>query len=367
VKNAAIAFLLLTLGATVWWFVFVGRPHLPSDTNATLDAFRPTSDVQIYVGGEKLLFLEDPNLQRLLAERYHLRVNPVKAGSVEMVRDLDPSGKDALWPSTDIAVDFFRMRGMKSLKTDIVFNSPIVIYTGWPIANALIREGLVQRRDGGDYVVDLARLLDLIAQRRAWKDLGLPFFGAVTIRCTDPTRSNSGNMFAGLVANLFNDSEVVDEQHVDAILPKLQAFFARLGMMERSSEDIFRKFIATGVNNSMVVGYENQLVEFLLANPNERETILRSVCVLYPQPTVWSSHPIIALTPNGSRLIDAMRDKDIQRLAWVRHGFRSGLPGVSQDPALLNIPFIPTTIDSVIPLPGARAMDRIVSALETPP
>ena len=44
-------------------------------------------------------------------------------------------------------------------------------------------------------------------------------------------------------------------------------------MMERSSGDIFRNFIATGTNNSMVVGYESQIVEFIVANPDSRELI----------------------------------------------------------------------------------------------
>jgi hypothetical protein len=311
-------------------------------------------------------FLENPETRRLLAERHGLSLHAVKAGSIEMVRDLDLAGKDALWPSNDIAVEFFRMRGAKARATDIAFNSPIVIYTGWNIANALIREGLVEKRDDGYYIVRFADLLAMCQERRKWKDLGLNFFGTVSVRSTDPSRSNSGNMFAGLVANMMNGADVVDERRVEALLPRLQAFFSPMGLMEHSSEDIFLKFIATGVNNSMIVGYENQLVEFLLAHPENREAILSSVCVLYPLPTVWSSHPIIALTENGQRLIDAMRDGEIQDLAWRRHGFRSGLAGVSQNPAVLNIPFVPETIESVIPLPSARAMDRIVQALSAP-
>lgn len=319
--------------------------------------------VHIYVGGEKVEFLENPEVQKILAEKFGLKVDAVKAGSVEMVRELDLSGKDALWPSNDIAVELFRMRGGKAQSVDIVFNSPIVIYTGWNIAHALIKQGIVEKRDESYYVVKFPVLLQLILDEKTWQDIGLPFYGSVSVRCTDPVRSNSGNMFAGLVVNMLNDGKVVDEHSAAVLLPQLKHFFQRLGMMEHSSGDIFRKFIATGIHNSMVVGYENQLAEFILANPRNRGAILSSVCVLYPLPTVWSSHPVIALTDNGQRLIQALSDEDIQNLAWRSHGFRSGLMGVTQNPDELNIPGLPEQISSVIPLPTARAMDLIVEEL----
>jgi hypothetical protein len=111
------------------------------------------------------------------------------------------------------------------------------------------------------------------------------------------------------------------------------------------------------------VGYENQLVEFVLANPRSRNDILNSVCILYPLPTVWSSHPVIALTDKGERLIEALNDGEIQDLAWRMHGFRTGLMGVTQDPAALGVPNMASSIDSVIPLPTAAAMVRIVETL----
>ena len=44
-----------------------------------------------------------------------------------------------------------------------------------------------------------------------------------------------------------------------------------------------------------------------------------------------------------------------------------GLAGVAQDPAALNIPFIPSEIKQVMPLPTAKAMDRIIKALADQP
>jgi hypothetical protein len=346
-----------------------GAESSPSAGNgAGVDSRGPVAASQTvggYVGGEKMHLLQNEEVIRILAEKHDIAVDATKAGSVEMVSGLDTSEKDFLWPSNDIAVEFFRMNGGKIDQQQIVFNSPIVIYTGWNIANALIREGIVEKRNEGFYIVRFRELLAMVTDQTTWKDIGLNFYGKVSVRCTDPTRSNSGNMFAGLVANMLNDGEVVDEQSIEEVLPQLKQFFARLGMMEHSSGDIFRKFIATGINNSMVVGYENQAVEFILANPQSRTLIQDSVCVLYPEPTVWSSHPVISLNEKGSLLIRAMIDEEIQRIAWSDHGFRSGLVGVTIDPRAVNLNFMPETIDSVMPLPTPQAMQQIVDELKT--
>lgn len=255
------------------------------------------------------------------------------------------------------------MRGGKSVKDDIMFNSPIVVYTGWNIANALIQKGYVEKRGESYYIVRFPDMLNEIHAGKTWKDLGLNFYGNMSIRCTDPTRSNSGNMFCGLVANMLNDGKVVGEEDLNAVAPKVKEFFSSLGMMEHSSGDIFRKFIATGIQNSMVVGYENQIVEFMLAHPESRQAIQSSVCILYPQPTVWSSHPVIALNDKGKKLIEALSDPEIQALAWKEHGFRSGLMGVTHNVGDLGIPSIPQNIESVMPLPTAPAMDKLVELL----
>lgn len=376
----ALGVFVLSLGSLL---VGCGRsaPNLPDrveDRPAASSPSKPAAANLLtltgYVGGEKSEFLRNERIRAILAERYGVALNPTKAGSIEMVTSLDRSGMDFVWPSNDFAVELLRThvspgasKGHSTIrKEQIVFNSPIVIYAGWNIANALIREGIVEKRDAGYFIVRLPELLKRITEQKTWKDVGLPFHGKITVRCTDPTRSNSGSMFAGLVSYALNKEEVVDDQSVETVLPEIQKFFARLGFMEHSSGDIFRKFIATGTTNSMVVGYENQIIEFIIANAASRELIENSVCVLYPEPTIWSSHPMVSLTPNGDKLIEALMDGQIQKLAWSDHGFRSGLVGVTIDPSAVSLPFMPESIDSVIPLPGPRAFERLLEGLKSP-
>jgi hypothetical protein len=113
----------------------------------------------------------------------------------------------------------------------------------------------------------------------------------------------------------------------------------------------------------VIAGYESSLIEFSLANQDELDLIRSEIRLLYPRPTVWSSHPMIALTANGERLIEALKDEEIQRIAWESHGFRSGLLGVQNDPDVLDVAGVPATIDSVMPLPRAAVMERIIQAL----
>ena len=40
---------------------------------------------------------------------------------------------------------------------------------------------------------------------------------------------------------------------------------------------------------------------------------------------MYADHPILALDAKAGRLIDAMRDPDLQKLAWQKYGFRSGV------------------------------------------
>ena len=57
-------------------------------------------------------------------------------------------------------------------------------------------------------------------------------------------------------------------------------------------------------------------------------------------------------------------DAELQKLAWERHGFRSGLLGTQNDPKVLKVAGLPATIDAVMPMPHATGMERILAALQ---
>lgn len=68
---------------------------------------------------------------------------------------------------------------------------------GSAVAQALVDSGIASQTDGV-YTVDMAKLTEAIEAGMAWADIGLPqLYGSITVGTTDPTKSNSGNMFAG--------------------------------------------------------------------------------------------------------------------------------------------------------------------------
>jgi hypothetical protein len=313
-------------------------------------------------GSEKIDFLESEKVREFLLD-HGIQLDVRKAGSVEMMQET--AGQDFLWPASQVNVEFFTSSGGRSLTTENIFNSPIVLYSWDIVTEALIRTGIVEHREGINYIVDLPQLLSLITQRKDWKDIGLnQLYGKMIIRTTDPTRSNSGNMFAALVANTLNNGEVVTAQTIDNVLPEVKKLYARLGHMEHSSAVLFNMFLQQGVGAyPLIVGYENQLVEYSLVHKEALELLKAKVRILYPVPTIWATHPFIALTENGKKMIEALNSPDLQKLAWEEHGFRSGLIGVENDPSVLDVIGLPRSIDAVMPAPSARVMSNLTDNL----
>lgn len=69
----------------------------------------PTVTLNGYLGGEKIGVLEDEDIKKIMASKYHIDMNYSKAGSLEMI-DLDHTGMDYLFPSSRVAGDLYKRR-----------------------------------------------------------------------------------------------------------------------------------------------------------------------------------------------------------------------------------------------------------------
>ena len=242
-------------------------------------------------------------LQQYLQQRYSITVNAQRYGSVEMV--LEPAtGQDFLWPASEVDVEYYRTGGGSFVQSRNLLHSPVVVYSWEVVTAALLQRGIVTQRDTASYNLDLSKLLTLVEAHTSWAELGLPqLYGTIKVLATDPARSNSGNSFAGLLATLLNNGEVVapsDTARLATLLPRVQTFFARMGFLEHSSGVLWDKFISQGAGAyPLIIGYENQLVEYSVEHPEVLPLLGQQVRTLYPVPTVWSSHPFIALTSKG--------------------------------------------------------------------
>ena len=322
-------------------------------------------EIKGLIGGEKLAFLENPNVQNILLKKYGLRLNVNKAGSIEMAQQAPAADIDFLWPSSEVALELYKMKNFPLKKSEIIFNSPIVLYTWDMIAQAFEQKGFLEQEGNSFFIKDMKPLLDMVGAGTPWSNIGInQLFGKMAITTTDPEKSSSGNAFAGLVANILN-GDVVDTNSIHNVLPAVKNMFARLGYMPPSSQDLFQQYLTKGIGDKpIIVGYESQAVEFTLQNKQLWPKVKNKIRILYPKPTVWSSHPLIIVKDRAEPLMLAMQDPELQKIAWEQHGFRTGLAGIQNDPKVLDVAGIPENITFVMPMPSPQVMEIIMNALK---
>jgi hypothetical protein len=156
---------------------------------------------------------------------------------------------------------------------------------------------------------------------------------------------------------------VPDETATRPILPKLKALYNRPGTMPESSGDIFDSSMKTGMSaEPMMAGNGSQIVGYATNHPSDVQAINDHVPILYPKPTVWSNHPLIARTQGSAGLIDALKDERVQKIAWEQYGFRTGTAG-TQNPWSLSVKGIPERIWAVVPRPSVKVVDLMIGTL----
>ena len=103
----------------------------------------------------------------------------------------DLSGRDYLFPSSSIALEYYEDLHGSPVQSEIVLNTPIVLYTHQIVLDAFENQGLITT-DGDIHYIDMAGLLELIQNGAQWSDIGLPeLYGRVSVDTTDPSKSNS--------------------------------------------------------------------------------------------------------------------------------------------------------------------------------
>jgi hypothetical protein len=323
-----------------------------------------------FIGGEKLNLVNNQKIQELLQHRYGITLDARRAGSVEMVSDpaVISQHPQWLWPADAVLVDLARRNGLPVRREEPIFNSPLVLYSWTPIVEALLAAGYVEQREKSYYVVKMAELMQAISDGLAWRDVGVDLlYGRVIVTSTDPAKSNSGFSFAALLANLFAGG-VATSETLARDLPNINSIFARMGYKEGSSGTLWNSFLNEGMGGKpLIVGYESQLIEFMLADPERWNTLqtgsIRPV-LLYPIPTVSSSHPIVSLTEAADRLIPALTDPEFQELAWSEHGFRKKDGNTGKNGPTFE--GLAPLISRVVPIPDANVMLALVERLSAP-
>jgi hypothetical protein len=155
----------------------------------------------------------------------------------------------------------------------------------------------------------------------------------VNISSTDPAKSNSGFTLSQLELTIVSTDNVYQPPTAAQAkigLPTVRALYDAQGLQATSSDFGFEQWLLKGAElyAPLYAGYESQIIGkyvSLAGDPATKKLLLDSVRVLYPEPTIYSDHPILALDARAGRLIDAMKDPAIQQIAWQQYGFRSGV------------------------------------------
>ena len=164
---------------------------------------------------------------------------------------------------------------------------------------------------------------------------------------------------------MLNGGRPLTEENLPEIRPQLEDIFSKLGYRVTTSSDLFSQFLRMGIGAKPVIaGYESQLIEYAALYPEQYDAIKDDIIMLYPAPTVWSTHVFIALDDSGELLLDALLDKDVQRLAWEKHGFRTGnYTTVSESEGLIAAG-VADNITQVTQVPSYDVMKVIIEQLQ---
>ncbi len=353
--------LLLLLGVAIGISVSVReskQAHLASQEEAA----RIT--VRILTGSEKEHFLEDAELAKVLGAQ-GISITFQKAGSREIATRPDLKSFDIAFPAgAHAAVKIAQITGSKRTYTS--FYTPIAVASWKSLIPVLEQSGLVSRKNGAYFIVDMAKLLALMEKGERWKDLpGNTAYAvgkSVLVTSTDVRKSNSGAMYLALAAYLANGNNVVDnDADATKVAASMVSLFSRQGFQESSSAGPFEDYTAMGIGKApLVMIYEQQFLEYVLshANPNPE------MVLLYPQPTILSKHTMVALDDNGARFAQEMvSDPKISSIAQ-RYGFRT------QDSSELFAAVeakkltIPHTIVDVIDPPSYDILEKLINQVD---
>ena len=318
--------------------------------------------VYVATGGGKENFIADEDVVRIMQEKYGLNVvydnwSNGKLIVNPLVREDKVTKYDAMFCSDQRFYDYYKLSPNKEkgeadrysvLQGGLTLNTPIVIYSWADVVDKFVEQGIVKEQGGVYYITDMSKLMTYILNGTKWSDIGLnQLYGTINIASTDPVTSSPGATYYGLLLSILCESQV-NEQNVAKNLPNLKEFYVKSGYMNNTPSDLFERYLKTGMGGEpMIVDYEKSMIDFANSNPDGFEQVKNNIRVLYPTPTIWNSHCIASFTENGNKFYKAFEDPEIQKIAWERYGFRTGITGGSYDVSKFGIG-IPQTITSTV-------------------
>lgn len=337
-----------------------------------------TATVYGAVGGGKENFLQDKDVQAILADRYQITLKNTDWSNSKLIKDaltFQENGREQVYDfvffSDERFYEYYKTSPADDeaprhpvLKSAVALNTPIVIYSWGEICDAFIKQSIVKEKNGVYYITDMDKLIKYIVDGTKWSDIGVnDVYGKINISSTDPVTSSPGATYYGLLASVMNGG-FVDMDSISRVMPSLKEFYRLSGFMNNTPADLFDLYLRMGRGAyPLVVDYEKSMIDFAKRHPEDFEVVKDKIRILYPEPTIWNSHCIMSFSENGSLYLDALQDKEIQDIAWQRYGFRTGLTGGQYDVKSVAVEGIPQEIVSITRSLRKNVYDEIVAGL----
>jgi hypothetical protein len=316
------------------------------------------------VGSEKVALLtQDAEVGAVFA-RERLRLDVTASGSRLMVAPPDRlAGHSFAFPGSAFLADRIR-RETGATRVHTAFTSPMAIASFGIIVDLLSREGITRQARGGHWVFDLPVYLEKVAAGLRFDRIAgnstYPERRAVLVTTTHPAYSNSAAMYAAMASHALLGRPVRDAADVAAVRGRVADLFVKQGSLDPSSADPFRAYLVGGVDAApLVLIYEAQFLEAAL----DRHPRLGSDRVLvYPEPTVLSTHTVVALDDRGDKVGRLLAtDPDLQRRA-ARHGFRPATMPDAVAQAVAGLPIaVPGRPTGVVEVPATGPFETLMT------
>jgi len=353
---------LLFLAGVVAGIYFSSQDKQAQD--AADAAARHVELVKGLIGSEKEAFLTDPRVTAIL-KKHGFQLELSKAGSREISLRPDLQNFDFGYPAgSPGAVKLQQVTGAKTIIP--TFYTVMAIASWEPLVPVLEANGLVSRRDGQYYIIDMRRLLEMVSEGKRWKQLkdnNVYAVGkSILITSTDVRKSNSAAMYAALASYLLNGDNVIQsEEDIRRVLPAVSQLFLRQGFQESSSAGPWEDYVSMRMGKSpLVMVYEAQYLEYQAKRPAPDA----EMALLYPLPTVITKHILVPFNDKARRLGQLLADDpEIQAIA-AEYGLRG------QNPEHFNAFMkqkgikIPPVILDVVDPPAYEWIEQLIVAIE---
>ena len=315
------------------------------------------------IGSEKEPFFRDARVINAL-KRGGFVVHVSTAGS-RQIANRDLGGVDFGFPAGVPAAEKIR-RDNAGSKAFQPFFTPMAIGTWKPIVALLEGAGVV-RQATGYTALDVAAYMELVDANKRWKDLPnntvYSVNKSILITTTDVRRSNSAAMYLALTSYVANGDNIVQNDATAlSIADQLAPLFLRQGFVGSSTEEPFDDYLVQGMGKSpMVLIYEHQFIQRAAAADG---SVTSEMQLIYPDPTIYSKHTFVGLTPNGIRLGEFLTTDPEMRSLATQYGFRTtdtaGFTKFTTDHQLA----VPSSFIDVIDPPTYESLETMITRIE---